>query len=351
LDSLEIGVVVLDQKGVLILANDSARQLLPVTPPIPSDISILDMPQGYPEVREIVRCALQEGKFSNEVEKHLGFSESAGTVRISMLPLRKAQRKVGGILLLINDVSEEVSMQRRMRNAERLSTMGTLAAALAHEIRNPLEALNLNLELLNRGLKQIRVPASEGEKIGRYVRIFDSEVSRLAGIVENFLSFARPSNFVSGNVRLDEILRQVSELIENQAASRNVSISLDIKAKPMIVQGFEDHLKQLFLNLIINGLKAMREGGKLSIHGETVTRLDSEPPVSLAVVSIQDTGEGIPAEEIGRLFKPFYSTRSRGTGLGLTIANRIADEHKGQIRVESAPGKGSTFVVELPLLT
>ena len=112
LDSLEIGVVVLDQKGVLILANDSARQLLPVTPPIPSDISILDMPQGYPEVREIVRCALQEGKFSNEVEKHLGFSESAGTVRISMLPLRKAQRKVGGILLLINDVSEEVSMQQ-----------------------------------------------------------------------------------------------------------------------------------------------------------------------------------------------------------------------------------------------
>ena len=189
MDSLEIGVVVLDQKGVLILANDSARQLLPVTPPIPSDISILDMPQGYPEVREIVRCALQEGKFSNEVEKHLGFSESAGTVRISMLPLRKAQRKVGGILLLINDVSEEVSMQRRMRNAERLSTMGTLAAALAHEIRNPLEALNLNLELLNRGLKQIRVPASEGEKIGRYVRIFDSEVSRLARATSVWMRF------------------------------------------------------------------------------------------------------------------------------------------------------------------
>ena len=126
-------------------------------------------------------------------------------------------------------------------------------------------------------------------------------------------------------------------------------MSVDIEEEPMILTGFEDQLKQLFLNLIINGIEAMREGGMLSIRAQIRRQAGSELSKRFAVVTIQDTGEGIPEKELNRLFEPFFSTRSGGTGLGLTIANRIVGEHGGIIRVESTPGKGSSFIVELPL--
>jgi len=351
LASLEIGVIVLDRKEMLVLANESAQKLLPLSQPIQSDCRFMDVLKSYPEFWEIVYSALREGKFAKEVEQKLGAAEGACTVKISTLPLKNRQQRINGTLLLISDVSEEIEMQRHMRDAERLSTMGTLAAALAHEIQNPLEALNLNLELLDRSLKQLHPPASENEKIEKYVKVFSSEVSRLAGTVENFLSFARPSHSPATRIHLDEILQQVLDLIENQAKAQKISMHLDLSEKPIAFSGFEDQLKQLFLNLIINGLEAMPEGGRLSIRARTIGQADPELSIPLAVVSIQDTGEGIPPEGLHRLFEPFFSTRSRGTGLGLTIANRIADAHGGTIRVESIPGKGSTFTVELPLST
>jgi two-component system, NtrC family, nitrogen regulation sensor histidine kinase GlnL len=349
LDSLDIGVVVLDRKGVLMLVNDSARKFLPQSMPVHSDRRFPDILKDNPQMEAVIRSALQEGVFTKEMEQKLDSLENSPTVRVSTLPLKNRQEKASGTLVLINDVSEEIAIQRQIRDAERLSTMGTLAATLAHEIRNPLEALNLNLELLKRIIRHIEIPPPEDGKMEKYVRVFDSEVSRLAGIVENFLSFARPSHTASDSIRLDVMLRQVLELIENQAQSRKVAMSLEIVHEPITIRGFEDRLKQLFLNLILNGIEAMPDGGILSIHAGTVRCGDSEPNASRAVVSIQDTGEGIPPEKVHQLFEPFFSTRTQGTGLGLTIAGRIAKEHGGAILVESVPGKGSKFTVELPV--
>jgi signal transduction histidine kinase len=316
------------------LANESSRRILPQKIPVNSDQRFLDVIKDCPQVEAVVKTAIREGIFTKETEQRLGPSEEALTVRISTLPLKNRQGKESGTLVLISDVTDEVALQRQMKDAERLSTMGTLAAALAHEIRNPLEALNLNLELLERIMQHIRV---------------DSEVSRLAGVVENFLSFARPGNSASSSIRLDSLLHQVVELIENQAKSRGVTVDIDMDGEPIIVRGFEDRLKQLFLNLVINGIDAMPEGGDLSLQAEIVGRTDSKQPATLAVVSVRDTGEGIPHERLHRLFEPFYSTRIQGTGLGLTIAARIAKEHGGVIRIESIPGEGSKFTVELPV--
>jgi two-component system nitrogen regulation sensor histidine kinase GlnL len=359
LESLEIGVIVLDRKGILMLANESARKILPLNIPAHFNRRFLNILEDYPKVETIVKSALKEGAYTKEEELNIGPSEDALTARISTLPLKNRQQKEDGTLVLISDVSEEVTLQRQMRDAERLSTMGTLAAALAHEIRNPLEALNLNLALLERSIQHIQAPIPEGEKIGKYIRVFDSEVSRLAGIVETFLSFARPGNAASNSIRLDALLQQVMELIENQAQSRKVAICLDTGEEPIIIRGFEDRLKQLFLNLVINGIEAMPDGGKLSIHAGIIQRADAgqpssqhadiEQPASLAVVSVQDTGEGILPEKLHRLFEPFFSTRTQGTGLGLTIAGRIVKEHGGVIHVESIPGEGSKFTVELPV--
>ena len=352
LESLEIGVVVLDWKGTVMLANDSARKILPsLDVPIHSDSRFLEVIKDFPEIATAVRSALEEVSFVKEAELNVGPSENARTVRISTLPLKNSPQKENGTLVLISDVSEEVALQRQMKDAERLSTMGTLAAALAHEIRNPLEALNLNLELLERNMQHIQAPSPEGEKIEKCIRIFDSEVSRLAGVVENFLSFARPGESGSNSIRLDALLRQVIELIESHAQSRKVIIHPEIGGEPIIVRGYENRLKQLFLNLVINGIEAMPDGGRLFIQAETVQRPNAERPSLYAVVSVRDTGEGILPEKLHRLFEPFFSTRSQGTGLGLTIADRIAKEHGGVILVESIPGEGSKFTVELPVLS
>jgi signal transduction histidine kinase len=349
LESLEIGVLVLDRSGSLTLANESARGLLPGMPAAPFGCSYLDLLRDYPEIKEIVRSALEEGGYVKEVEHNIGSINGPYAVRITTLPLRDLHRRAIGSLLLVNDVREMVAMERQIRTAERLSALGTLAAALAHEIRNPLEAMNLNLALLARALDESGGRVAQGSRKKKYLGILESELSRLAGIVENFLSFARPSRSTTGRITLDEILRRIVEVVGNQAKSCKVEIELIPGGRPVVVDGFEDQLKQAFLNVIINSLEAMPNGGKLTVWIECLGKTGSESTGATAAIRIQDTGEGIPPEQIGRLFDPFFSTKPRGTGLGLTIAHRVIQDHRGRICVESTLGKGTTLTIELPL--
>ncbi len=239
-------------------------------------------------------------------------------------------------------------MERQMHTAERLSALGTLAAAMAHEIRNPLEALDLNLALLERSMAALKLEAPEDDKTGKYVRSSNRRSSRLAAIVENFLSFARPSSASSTEIRLDAMLRQIVDLLYNQARSREVKLELSTEGNP-IVFGSEDQLKQAILNLLINSLEAMPNGGSLRITAGITRHQGAAGSQDLAVVRIQDTGVGIPQDQMARLFDPFFTTRPKGTGLGLTIVHRVIHEHKGSIRVASIPGEGTTFTIELPL--
>ena len=348
LESLEIGVLVIDRSGALTLANESARKLLSKMPAKPPESHFLDLLGDYPEIKQIAGAALEAGDYVREVEHTIGPADDSRAVRVTTLPLRDLQKRTIGTLLLVNDVQEVVAMERQMRAAERLSVLGTLAAALAHEIRNPLEALNLNLELLERSLDAPDGTDGHDQKRRKYLGILESEISRLSGIVENFLSFARPSRRSTNRLQLGEVLKGVTDLVANQAASRGVQVLLVADDTPILVEGSEDQLKQAFLNVIINGLEAMPNGGRLVVS--TASAESGGPAAAKATIRIEDTGEGIPAERMGRLFDPFFSTRPHGTGLGLTIAHRVIQDHGGRIQVESAPGKGTTLTVELPCL-
>jgi len=347
LDSLEIGVVVLDKEARLSLANDSARRLLPEIPPGYANLDIFEVLGGRPGLRDAVRESIQRRAYLREETFHLGVPGEPWPARITTLPLKDRQNRTTGTLLLVHDARAVMRMEQQVRTAERLSALGTLAAAMAHEIRNPLEALNLNLALLNHNLEIRPGGTQEGEKAGKYLKILESEVYRLEKIVDNFLSFARPSSEPMAPVRLDAIIRQVGELIANQARSRKISLELALE-EAVVVAGSEDQLKQAFLNLAINSLEAMPEGGTLRISLEASGGAAMESLRRMAVVNIQDTGVGIPAEQIPRLFDPYFTTRPKGTGLGLTIVHRIIREHHGSIAAASTPGEGSTFTVELP---
>ncbi len=347
LDSLEIGVIVLDETGGLSLVNDSARRLLPEIPPGYASRDIFDLLHNRPILSQAVEASTKDGVYLNEVDHNLGTPANPWPARITTLPLKSRQRNPTGTLLLVRDVREVMRMERQVQTAERLSALGTLAAAMAHEIRNPLEALDLNLALLERSLSAFASERQAEDKTGKYFKILELEISRLAKIVDNFLSFARPSSDPTAQVRLDAILGQIADLLANQARSRNVALELSIEGS-IVVAGSEDQLKQAFLNLAINSLEAMADGGTLSIHANVIGEEASTSGTRLATVRIQDTGVGIPPEQIPRLFDPYFTTRPGGTGLGLTIVHRVIQEHHGRIRVASAPGEGTTFTVELP---
>jgi signal transduction histidine kinase len=327
------------------MANESARRLLPEIPPVNASLDILEVLEHRPGLRDIVRAATKQGTYVQEQEQDLGTPEDPWPVRVATLPLKDPQKRVTGTLFLVHDVRDVVRMERQMRTAERLSALGTLAAALAHEIRNPLEAMDLNLALLERSLAGQKSVSREEERTRKYLGILESEISRLAAIVENFLSFARSDIAPAAHVQLDMILHQIVDLLSNQAQSRKVKLELHGAGAPCVT-GSEDQLKQAFLNLVINGLEAMPAGGLLRIHTEI-----SQPAggKGLAIVRIQDTGEGIPPDQLARIFDPFFTTRPKGTGLGLTIAHRVIHEHGGHIRAASIPGEGTTFTIELPL--
>ena len=343
LDSLEIGVIVLDGKCRLTMSNSSAHGLLPEISAENAGLDILEILKTRTELHRMVDAAIHNGTYVKEVELELGAPADSRPARITTLPLKDSQKRTIGTVLLVHDIREVAAMERQMRTAERLSSLGTLAAAMAHEIRNPLEALDLNLALLDTSIAAIEPSGQDAQKPAKYLRILEEEISRLAAIVDNFLSFARPSSSPMEEIRLDDLMRQIVELLANQALSRKVTLELNTQGDPKVL-GTEDQLKQAFLNLVINSLEAMPQGGLLRIRTEALYSKQN-----MAVVHIEDTGVGISPHQIPKLFDPFFSTRPKGTGLGLTIVYRIIREHHGNIRVTSAPGEGSTFTIELPL--
>ena len=235
--------------------------------------------------------------------------------------------------------------ETQLRRADRLSALGQLSAGLAHEIRNPLGSIKGAVEIL-----QDDYPA--GHPKTEFFAILLKEVNRLNDVLTNFLSFARPVNPHLTPVDVRAVLSALEGLVSGQARGRRVQVFTSFHSGPSRVMADETLLKQAFLNIMLNALEAMPEGGDLAIS----TRLESgaaasgadERPEWLETV-FDDTGPGIAEEHLGRIFDPFFTTKKDGTGLGLAITHRIIENHQGTIRVMSQRGKGTTFVLTLPL--
>jgi signal transduction histidine kinase len=235
----------------------------------------------------------------------------------------------------------------QIRRADRLSALGQLSAGLAHEIRNPLGAIKGSVEIL-----QDDYPP--GHPKAEFFTILLREVDRLNDVVTNFLSFARPAGLRFWPVEVPLVLSALEGLISGKARANRVQIFTSFHAGPSRLMADETLLKQAFLNIMLNALEAMPDGGDLTISTRLVSSKESGGPLPndrpewLEIV-FDDTGLGIPEEHLGRIFDPFFTTKKDGTGLGLAITYRIIEDHHGTIRVFSQRGKGTTFVVRLPL--
>jgi two-component system, NtrC family, sensor histidine kinase HydH len=231
---------------------------------------------------------------------------------------------------------EVKTLEEEMERGERLATVGNLAAAVAHEIRNPLNAVSM-------GMQRLRVefePAPRDEYL-RMVDLVQGEVRRLNVIVEEFLSLARPMPLKREAIAVTALLDEVLSLVESEARAAGIRVVREIPAGLPVLHADRDRIKQVLLNLVLNAIQAMPSGGTLEIGAAAADRTVS--------VTVADTGSGIAPDVLPKIFEPYVTTRAKGLGLGLAIARRIVEAHGGTIEAESEPGRRTRLRIVLPL--
>lgn len=247
---------------------------------------------------------------------------------------------VRGIILIFQDITKMIEMEEQVRTQERMATVGSLAAGIAHEIRNPLASLSGSIQVL-----QGELDLKEDNR--RLMDIVVRETDRLNTIITEFLEYARPRTAQSEHVMLISILDETIMLLKNSKNfSNDIIITCDVDQHCRI-RGDSLRLRQVFWNLLINSCQAMPNGGSITITASSLLTAGDE--AAWCDIVFSDTGVGIAPEYLGKIFIPFFTTKADGTGLGLAIAYRIIEDHGGRIEVDSEFGKGTQFKVRLPL--
>jgi len=258
------------------------------------------------------------------------------TLNIGVSPFQTADGSQAGSIVVIEDVTERAHLEEQLQLSEKMAAIGMLAAGVAHEVNTPLAGISSFTQmLLDR--------AEPGDPKTQLLEKIERQTFRAAKIVSSLLNLARPSGGDAGAVDLNLVIADVLSLLEHQLRMSHIQVRKEFDAPSLVVQGVEYKLQQIFLNLFLNARDAMPKGGWLSVAG----RIDGHD----AVVEVGDTGVGIPAEHLARIYDPFFTTKAegRGTGLGLSVTYGIVREHRGTLTCTSDVGQGTKFKLVLPL--
>ena len=232
--------------------------------------------------------------------------------------------------------------QHTLRRADRLSSLGLLTAGLAHEIRNPLVAIRTFTQLLPERY-------DDAEFREGFQGLALKEVDRICGLINDLLSFARPSRPNVAEENMNDVVDGIARILETEAKEKGVEITRNFAINLPKVWIDREQMKQVFMNLILNAIQAMKEGGSIFISTRLTSRNGAAPSGQYLQVEVRDTGVGIPAENLDHIFDPFFTSKDEGSGLGLSISHQIVQEHGGYVTVESKVGMGTTFFVNLPI--
>ena len=352
MDSIIMGVLVCDKAHKLILANKAARRFLSIASYeqgketlwsiIPDDIVAEFL------AHTLITADKVEGKeFSLDVNGKERF------LTFSVTPVVQDQ-KVTGSLILVGDITERKSKEARARRMESLASLTTLAAGIAHEIKNPLGSLSIHVQLIQKAMiaqeklcTEIRRsaetecdPGKHFRQIDKHLQIVNEEIDRLNSIVVDFLFALRPIN---ADLKLGDINALITELagfVSFELKNDNIECALDLEENLSAINFDPGLMKPALLNVIQNAAAAMSDGGKITI---TTEEADDEIRVIIA-----DNGTGISEENLSKIFEPYFSTKKNGTGLGLTVLFKIVKEHRGEVSVKSREGEGTVFTITLP---
>ena len=277
-------------------------------------------------------------RFDGPIVKKNGDTAILGT---SVSLLKDDRNTVHGIILIFQDITKLVEMEEKVRRQEQLAVVGSLAAGIAHEIRNPLASLSGSIQVLQ---GELDLKGDDKHLMDIVVR----ETDRLNTIISEFLEYARPQTAHAEKIPLLPVLDETVTLLKN---SRDFREGITIRAQvdpQVVIIGDAQRMRQVFWNLLINACQAMPDGGEITVSAMPMSRSDDDS--GWCEIVIKDTGHGIGQEHLDKIFDPFFTTKTGGTGLGLAIVERIIEDHGGIIDVESETGRGTKFRIRLPAL-
>jgi len=364
-NTIEDGVLVVDENARILYFNQAVTRLLglqshsaegqPITRYLPEvdwpTLSALDSAGGQRVTRHELEVTYPRPRF----------------LSLYAAPLDGEAGGSSGLALIVHDATEAREKTFAAIESERIQALTLLAASVAHEIGNPLNALDIHLQLMERELKKLKAALAElgsaktvsvgrkksrngattrgteeiADRLERYVAVAKGETTRLDYIIRQFLQAIRPTPLQLSVASLNDVIRETIELLRPEIENRGVTVKEKLAGQIPGIPIDPAQIKQALVNLIKNALQAMTKGGVLT--------LKTDQAAEGIVITVSDTGGGIPREQIKRIFVPFYTTKKKGTGLGLMIVQRIVREHGGRIELESRVGQGSTFRIWLPL--
>jgi signal transduction histidine kinase len=261
--------------------------------------------------------------------------------------------ELGQLSKAFNEMSTQLArvrdLEERLRRADRLAALGTMAAGIAHDIRNPLTSILIFSQLMS-------LHHDDPDVREKFNRVVPRELERVQAVIEDMMELARPATVHREPVSINELLTQVLELYEGQASGQSIKIAREYDQDLPLCMADRKRLHRCFSNIVSNAIQAMPSGGDLSLRtslaSTTLLANSGHPdprPEPVVQVAVSDTGQGIPADRLSRIFDPFFTTKEKGMGLGMAITHRIVEDHKGTIDVQSEEGLGTTFTVHLPL--
>jgi PAS domain S-box-containing protein len=348
LNSLTTGVVTIDLEGRVVTLNPAAELLTGFFAGEAAGRYCTEVFAGMGEVSEILMETLASRASVAGVA--LTLTRRSGValpVELGTAPLKGGDGKDLGVVGVFRDLTAVRELEQRLQRSDRLAALGTLAAGLAHEIKNPLTAvLTFSRHLARR--------FDDEQFREKFQSVVPRALERINDIVERLLELARPARLHFTMVRLPALLDSVIALYSNEIEAKRIAVIRDYARDVPGIQADEESIYRALVNLVANGLEAMGPRGRLTLRlgwAEGPTRVARRPGSQRRVrIEIEDTGAGIPLPERDRIFNPFYTTKEGGTGLGLALTHKIIEEHRGTIDVASTPGVGTTFRVVLPLL-
>ena len=342
MDSIYDGLILLDKANIVVKVNRAASR-------------ILNIHRGELQDKlfwECINCDkialfVKEVIINEEVKKTETFILNSNTsstpvyIEVSIFPL-VLEKKVIGNIIVLKDVTKEKQDEIRQHRLESLASLSNAAAGVAHEINNPIGAMSIHAQLLEKKINTLAIDNDDKEKILKHIHVITEEIESLNKTVVNFLFAVRPISFEFTNIHINSLINSIVELYDEEFKEASIKIVLDLDPTIHTILGDERFIRQAFVNIFTNAKAAMTEGGNFFIS--------TYEKDNLVYISFEDTGCGIDEENIQKIFQPYFTTKPEGTGLGLTLTYKVIKEHGGDIFLHSEKNRGTTFIFSLPIL-
>ena len=351
IESLTLGLVICSTDWQILMSNRASERLIPFKNRYfeekSQDNLLSDQIWNFIDDDDIgifLKNASNDKKIN--ISQEFVLKTSGGTVRflnISIEPLVH-QKQISGNIIKIEDITEKRNTETVIRRMENLSSLTNLAASVAHEIKNPLGSISIYIQLLQKAIKKARDTDGmlpDQKFLENYLEIVNQEIDRLNKIIVDFLFAVRPIQAQLIPVDASALLKTFADFYRPEFELKNIELDINLLQNPPKLLLDEKLFKQVIINLMQNSIAAMANGGKITIH--------SYIKDDLFYVVLSDTGIGMDEETRQRIFEPYFTTKTNGTGLGLTMVYKIIKEFGGEIEVESELGKGTTFIISLPV--